>query len=368
MPEEKRPAVASSLVAVAALLALVLLPGAAQARTSTDPCLGPDQQFLVCTQVEDIPSSQTRDLGGPVSPFPIDSEGQLPFNDELQCQPAVRPFTPSGSAYVVGRTQGENGPTDVPYYDWKSAWDWGWDYWTDGGSMVAWDGSMQGQWPWPQWAGLLNGDTGVVSVNASIHNWYAYAVKARVFWVCFPSGQRPYSSSAGSAAAAASAPDAGGVTRTGSARADRLQGGGDRDVIIGLAGDDRLSGLAGEDHLQGGPGHDRLSAGDDDDLIQGAAGSDKAIGGKGQDDVLAGAGNDTSVGGPGPDQLFDDKGHDRLSGGPGNDRFSAHDGDRDRIDCGPGEDIAWIDRLDLARGCEHVYRTKREAPMRLPKI
>jgi Ca2+-binding RTX toxin-like protein len=264
-------------------------------------------------------------------------------------------------------SQGESGPTDYPYYD--SPWNWGWDYWTEGGAWVAWDSVHRGQWPFPQWQGLANGDTGVVSLNVSIHNYYAYELKTRVFWVCFPSGLNPVGSETISpAAASAAAPDTGGVTRTGTEGADRLQGGGGRDDLVGLAGDDGLSGLAGEDHLQGGPGHDKLSGGSGNDLLHGFAGKDKAAGGKGADDVLAGRGNDRSLGGPGPDEVFDDKGRDLLRGGPGNDRFAAHDGDRDRIDCGPGEDIAWIDRLDVATGCEHVYRTKREAPKKPPKI
>jgi hypothetical protein len=367
--EVKRPEVASSLVVgiAVALLALVLVPAAAQARTGNDPCPGVDQQFLVCTDVTEIPAGATRNLGGPESTDPPENEGQLPAYEEDQCQPAATFRTPTGGAYVLGRSQGESGPTDYPYYD--SPWNWGWDYWTEGGAWVAWDSIHRGQWPFPQWQGLANGDTGVVSINVSIHNYYAYEQKTRVFWVCFPSGLNPLGSgTTAPAAAGAAAPEVGGVVRTGTAGADRLQGGGGRDDLVGLAGGDGLSGLAGEDHLQGGPGHDKLAGGSGNDLVHGFAGKDKTAGGKGADDVLAGRGNDTSVGGPGPDQVFDDKGRDHLRGGPGNDRFSAHDGDRDRIDCGPGEDIAWIDRLDVAKGCEHAYRTRREAPKKLPKI
>jgi hypothetical protein len=49
-------------------------------------------------------------------------------------------------------------------------------------------------------------------------------------------------------------------------------------------------------------------------------------------------------------------------------RFSAHDGDRDLIRCGRGEDIALIDRFDVAVGCEHAYHNKHEAPRKLPNI
>lgn len=49
-------------------------------------------------------------------------------------------------------------------------------------------------------------------------------------------------------------------------------------------------------------------------------------------------------------------GNDTLSGGPGNDTIHARDGHRDVIDCGPGRDVAFVDPVDLVRGCERVVR------------
>jgi dipeptidyl aminopeptidase/acylaminoacyl peptidase len=68
-------------------------------------------------------------------------------------------------------------------------------------------------------------------------------------------------------------------------------------------------------------------------------------------------------GGPGPDKLvgtpYSDiirgfAGRDRIYAGDGDDRIEARDGFRDLIDCGPGNDTAVVDRLDVVRNCEHV--------------
>jgi Tol biopolymer transport system component len=84
-----------------------------------------------------------------------------------------------------------------------------------------------------------------------------------------------------------------------------------RDVLRGTAGDDTLCGLAGNDRLEGGAG---------DDVLIGGAGDDRLIGGRG-DDVI--------------------KADDPLG--------------TDRIDCGPGRDIAYVAVLDrVAKDCERV--------------
>jgi Ca2+-binding RTX toxin-like protein len=49
-------------------------------------------------------------------------------------------------------------------------------------------------------------------------------------------------------------------------------------------------------------------------------------------------------------------GTDRLYGGPGNDVLRARDGQRDVVDCGPGRDTAYVDRLDRVSGCETVRK------------
>ena len=102
-----------------------------------------------------------------------------------------------------------------------------------------------------------------------------------------------------------------GVTRVGTSRADRLRGTPGPDVLRGLAGNDTLLGLGGADRLEGGPGADALD------------------------------------GGPGAD---------RLLGGLGTDTIRARDGLRDIVDCGPGRDVAVVDRRDSVRNCEVVRR------------
>ena len=52
----------------------------------------------------------------------------------------------------------------------------------------------------------------------------------------------------------------------------------------------------------------------------------------------------------------EDPGNDRLLGGAGNDSIKARDGQRDTIDCGPGRDIAIVDRLDRATHCEVIRK------------
>ena len=45
-----------------------------------------------------------------------------------------------------------------------------------------------------------------------------------------------------------------------------------------------------------------------------------------------------------------------CSGGGGDDTINARDGVRDMVDCGPGDDLARVDRLDVVSGCEQVNR------------
>jgi len=147
----------------------------------------------------------------------------------------------------------------------------------------------------------------------------------------------------------------------GTRRNDRLEGTEWSDVMSGRRGADRIVGFGSADQIFGGPGNDRINGGpysDDDegDLIDGGPGNDVLDGGNAQqadygvyDDVLYGrSGNDGLRGGPG---------RDILDGGPGNDTIQARDGGRDEVRCGPGNDLALVDRRDhVARDCEHVRR------------
>ena len=126
---------------------------------------------------------------------------------------------------------------------------------------------------------------------------------------------------------------------TGTKRADRLIGWNGRDRIYGFKGNDRLSGRQGGDHLFGGPGSDRLGGGFGEDMLSGDEGSDYLYGGDGDDKL---------VGGPGKDQFVD---------GAGDDIVNSRDGVRERISCGPGNDLVKADHKDVvAPNCERVRR------------
>jgi Ca2+-binding RTX toxin-like protein len=92
------------------------------------------------------------------------------------------------------------------------------------------------------------------------------------------------------------------------------------------------------------------------DRLVGTAGADLLYGRGGNDTLLGGRGNDVLFGGAGRDVLDGGPGLDRLYGGPGNDVLKARDGQRDVVDCGPGRDVAYVDRRDRTSGCERVLR------------
>jgi Tol biopolymer transport system component len=128
---------------------------------------------------------------------------------------------------------------------------------------------------------------------------------------------------------------------------DVLRGTGLADVVLGLGGDDRLSGLSAAyvgDTLGGGDGDDVLVGTFEGDTLRGGAGSDRLFGGLSADEL---------DGGPGPD---------RIDAQAGRDFVHARDGARDVVLCGtnrggtPERDEAWVDDVDLVRGCEIVHR------------
>ena len=318
--------------------ALAALPGAAQARTATDPCPYPgtgvvNNGHLACDVLTAIPAAEGRYLGPPLTDA-NENANYLP-DSELQCPLNMR----------------------IPGTDYWGIWfayNWDWDYYVEGGAWVLWDGRTSDHWP----GGGTILDTGVDGYNsftATFTNWgTGDPIPVRLFWGCEET--KP---DVGRAAARPAIGDAGD---------DALRGDEHDNALIGFPGDDRLRGRAGEDHLHGGAGEDTLLGGAHDDLIHGRRAADKVIGGNGDDDILPGKGSDIARGGKHDDQLFDDEGRDELRGGAGNDRFSARDGDRDVIRCGRGDDIAIIDRLDVAHGCEFAFRSARETPRKLPKV
>jgi Ca2+-binding RTX toxin-like protein len=181
---------------------------------------------------------------------------------------------------------------------------------------------------------------------------------------------------------------------------DTIDGGGGDDRIHGEAGGDALAGGAGadmvdggtsDDRLEGGPGPDRLVGGEDRDLVVYGAEADvtvrlqqgegleqgerdhlvqvEDVSGGGGSDSLTGTGTANRLaGGVGDDYVDGRRGVDRLDGGEGSDVVASRDRTRDEpVSCGPGEDLAIVDRLDRAvrRGpnaCEQVSDDVRTTP------
>ncbi|NHA70104.1 peptidoglycan DD-metalloendopeptidase family protein [Phycicoccus flavus] len=106
---------------------------------------------------------------------------------------------------------------------------------------------------------------------------------------------------------------------TGIASAATLSGTGGNDTIHGTAGADTIKGFGGADNLYGGDGAD---------VIEGGNGPDHVVGGNGPDDVN---------GGPGVDEIY---------GLDGNDVLRARDDYADKVYCGTGNDVAYVDYRD----------------------
>lgn len=96
----------------------------------------------------------------------------------------------------------------------------------------------------------------------------------------------------------------------------------------------------------GGSGSDTMTGDNGPDYIASGAGNDKLFGKGGNDSLQGQAGADRIDGGPGRDKMY---------GGPGGDRINARDGKPgDLLNCGPGRDVALINRGDTTRGCEVI--------------
>lgn len=168
------------------------------------------------------------------------------------------------------------------------------------------------------------------------------------------------------------------VPIVGTDAAEILTGTPGKDSLYGRAGDDVLLAAAGEDELDGGPGADALSGGPDRDAVSydgatadvtldgvandgvpgegdnvlldvedvyGTEGPDKLIGNALENTLDGNAGNDQIIGGSNADGLF---------GGEGDDNINSRDGAPDRVECGPGTDVALIDVRDSVIECESI--------------
>jgi Ca2+-binding RTX toxin-like protein len=141
-----------------------------------------------------------------------------------------------------------------------------------------------------------------------------------------------------------------------------LRGGDDTFVATNSIGSFEVKGGDGNDVLRGSgvpthsPGYGTPpETSYSSDYLYGQKGNDHLYGDLGGDFLTGGGGNDVLVGGP---KAKDDRSptDDSFEAGPGNDLILAADHDKDnRIDCGPGHDVAVIDRIDpKPTHCEKV--------------
>lgn len=124
----------------------------------------------------------------------------------------------------------------------------------------------------------------------------------------------------------------------GGAGQDRLAGHGGNDLLAGGSGDDNLQGGAGRDVLYGNEGNDRLIGGDDVDFLVGGSGRDVLKGGKGNDTLFGGLDADHVYGGNDDDVLYGNENNDRVVGEQGDDIVFGGAGD-DLVEGREGNDI-----------------------------
>lgn len=90
--------------------------------------------------------------------------------------------------------------------------------------------------------------------------------------------------------------------------------------------------------------------------LRGTRGADVLRGTRSTNLIFGFGGSDSLYGGADADLIDPGNGDDYVSAGAGDDRVRALDGDRDVIDCGPGQDIAFVDARDVTRHCEELRR------------
>ena len=111
-------------------------------------------------------------------------------------------------------------------------------------------------------------------------------------------------------------------------------------VGVSAAAAATIVGTHGPDRLVGTPYADRIDGKAGDDAIYGKGGNDELVGGLGDDSIWNGQGRDAAYGGRGDDVLH----------------ALADDNQLDLLDCGPGNDIAYLNGAERAKtiGCETV--------------
>ena len=143
---------------------------------------------------------------------------------------------------------------------------------------------------------------------------------------------------------------------------ERLEGTAGSEHGATYAGDDELLTYGGDDCVSLGLGWDRVRLGPGDDQAAGGPGPDHLFGGPGDDVLVPGLGADHVEGGDGDDLLRDERGDhapDVLIGGEGHDVIRSVDLGADRVECGPGYDVAIVDRRDTVTECDRIEVARR---------
>lgn len=122
------------------------------------------------------------------------------------------------------------------------------------------------------------------------------------------------------------------------------------DTCSGTDEDDSMIGDDGHNLINSRLGNDVVNAKGGSDNIQGDEGNDKLYGDQGNDFILGQEGADLISGGDGDDEIYHFSANAQKATDP--------DGSRDRIDCGAGNDEAWINVSvdhDIAANCETLH-------------
>ena len=119
-------------------------------------------------------------------------------------------------------------------------------------------------------------------------------------------------------------------------------------LLGGVALADTIDGTTGPDDLVGTDQADTIHGGGGIDYVSGLAATDLLYGGAANDTVLGREGNDHIYGNPGSDTLFGNLGKDTI--------YSFGDRGEDVVNCGAGDDTAYVDRTDrINKNCETVF-------------
>ena len=136
---------------------------------------------------------------------------------------------------------------------------------------------------------------------------------------------------------------------TGDDGADKMYGDAGNDSMDGGAGNDVMNGGDGDDTMNGGADDDQLFCQNGNDSLHGRDGNDVIYGNAGDDVIKGGEDGDVEYGGRGDDTMWVGRGRDAEFGGPGTDVLHAlaDDDQLDIVDCGSGNDVAWLNARPL---------------------